>query len=309
MSKAPKEKMGLKNKNGFSVILQRDYFWAYLMIAPNLIGLFIFYIWPVIRSFYLSFTKWSAFSNYKWAGSVNYIRILNDPDLWMAFRNTFIYAILVVLFGIIISLVVAALLNQKIRGVSIYRTLYFIPVVTMSAAVAMVWRWLYNGDFGLLNYILSLFSIQGPRWLTDANLALYSVILVGIWQSVGYNMVIFLSGLQSIPGTYYEAASIDGAGSILKFFHITLPLLTPSIFFVTVISLIGSFQVFDLIYMMIGEDSPVIEQTQSVIFLFFKNAFVLNDKGYAAAISMLLLVVILAITMIQIKLQKKWVHY
>lgn len=286
-----------------------DYFWAYCMIAPTMIGLTIFYLWPIIQTIYFSFTEWGAFGQYEWTGLDNYKRMIQDSNLLQSFKNTGIYIIFTVPIGIFLSILIAVLLNQKIKGKSVYRTLYFLPVITMPAAIAMVWRWLYNSDYGLLNYLLSIFGIKGPQWVSDPKIALYSIIVVAIWSGLGYNMVIFLSGLQGIPKTYYEAAEIDGAGPIRVFFKITLPLLSPVIFFVTIMSFIGAFQVFDLIFMMIGKSSTALENTQSIVYLFYQHAFVLNDKGYAAAIAVLLLIIILIITAIQMVLQKKWVHY
>ncbi|MCM3403018.1 sugar ABC transporter permease [Cytobacillus oceanisediminis] len=286
-----------------------DYFWAYLMIAPTMLGLFIFYLWPIVQNFYFSFTEWGAFGQYEWTGLDNYKRLLEDATLLQAFKNTSIYIIFTVPIGIFLSIIVAVLLNQNIKGKSIYRTLYFLPVITMPAAIAMVWKWLYNADYGMFNYLLSLARIEGPQWVSDPNIALYSIIAVAIWSGIGYNMVIFLSGLQGIPKMYYKAAEIDGAGPVTVFFKITLPLLSPVIFFVSIMSLIGAFQVFDLIFMMIGKSSTALESTQSIVYLFYQHAFVLNDKGYAAAIAVLLLAVILIITAIQMVLQKKWVHY
>ncbi|MCM3238633.1 sugar ABC transporter permease [Heyndrickxia oleronia] len=286
-----------------------DYLWAYCMLAPTMIGLLIFYFWPILQTIYFSFTEWGAFGTFEWIGVENYVRMLTDSELGQAFRNTFIYIVLTVPIGIFLSILVAVLLNQKIKGRSVYRTLYFLPVITMPAAIAMVWKWLYNSDFGLINYVLSLFHIKGPSWITNPDIALYSIIIVAIWSGVGYNMVIFLSGLQNIPQTYYEAAKIDGAGPVRTFFSITMPLLSPIIFFVSIMSLIGAFQVFDLIFMMVSSNSVTIEKTQSIVYLFYQHAFVLNDKGYAAAIAVLLLVMILIVTVIQMLLQKKWVHY
>jgi multiple sugar transport system permease protein len=292
-----------------SILTRKEWFWGYLMIAPFFIGLLVFYLWPIVQTFYFSFTKWEAFNNYSWAGLDNYKRLFHDANLMHALRNTVTYVVMFVPISIILSIFVATLLNQKVRGLAIYRTLFFLPVVTMPAAVAMVWKWLYNGDYGLINYVLSMFSIKGQNWLTDPNWALFAVVVVSVWSSIGNNMIIFLSGLQGISSSYYEAASIDGAGPFRKFFNITFPLLTPTIFFVTVISLIGAFQVFDLIYMMIGSKSLMIENTQSVVYLFYKYAFENNDKGYASAVGMFLLVIIMLITALQMKLQKKWVHY
>jgi multiple sugar transport system permease protein len=303
------ENRKLKIPNLTKTRKRSDYFWAYCMIAPTMLGLCIFYLWPIIQTFYFSFTKWGAFGQYAWTGLSNYKQMLHDSNLLQSFKNTGIYIIFTVPIGIFISIIVAVLLNQKIKGKSVYRTLYFLPVITMPAAIAMVWRWLYNSDYGLLNYLLSIFGIKGPQWVSDPKIALYSIIVVAIWSGIGYNMVIFLSGLQGIPKTYYEAAEMDGAGPIKVFFKITLPLLSPVIFFVTVMSLIGAFQVFDLIFMMIGTGSTALEHTQSIVYLFYQHAFVLNDKGYAAAIAVLLLIIILIITAIQMILQKKWVHY
>ncbi|WP_180232809.1 sugar ABC transporter permease [Bacillus sp. AFS055030] len=286
-----------------------DYFWAYCMIAPTMIGLTIFYLWPIIQTIYFSFTEWGAFGQYEWTGLDNYKRMLEDSNLLQSFKNTGIYIVFTVPIGIFLSILIAVLLNQKIKGKSVYRTLYFLPVITMPAAIAMVWRWLYNSDYGLLNYLLSTFGIKGPQWVSDPKIALYSIIVVAIWSGLGYNMVIFLSGLQGIPKSYYEAAEIDGAGPVKVFFKITLPLLSPVIFFVTIMSFIGAFQVFDLIFMMIGKSSTALENTQSIVYLFYQHAFVINDKGYAAAIAVLLLIIILIITAIQMVLQKKWVHY
>lgn len=286
-----------------------DLFWGYLMIAPVFLGILIFAIWPIIQSFYLSFTKWGTYGNYKWAGLSNYREMLHDPDLLIAFKNTFIYSALSVPIAIAVSILVAVLLNQKTSGIGMYRTLYFLPVVTMPAATSMVWKWLYNADYGVINYVLSFFHIRGARWLTDPQIALYSIIVVAIWSAVAYNMIIILSGLQGISSTYYEAADMDGAGIFTKFIRITLPLLSPTIFFVTVVSLINTFQAFDLVYMMIGPNSLVIKKTMTIVYLFYEDGFVNNDIGYATTIILLLFFIILIITLIQFKIQKKWVHY
>ena len=287
----------------------QDWMWGYLMVLPIVAGATIFSIIPLIQSFYLSFTKWGAFGSYSWGGLRNFERMLADPNLALALKNTFVYTVLSVPLSIAISVVIAVLLNTRIRGVALYRTLYFLPVVTMPAAVGIVWRWLFNADFGIINHVLRLVGIEGPRWLTDPSLALYSLILVSVWSSIGHNMVILLSGLQGIPSVYYEAAEIDGANNYVQFFRITLPLLSPTLFFVTVTSLISAFQVFELIFLMIGPDSLVIRQTQSVVFLFYREAFINMDKGYASAISLLLFVIIMAVTVVQFRLQKRWVHY
>lgn len=297
-------------RRGLSTFKRQDYMWAYLMIAPTVIGLLIFYAWPVFQTIFFSFTEWGDFGKYHWAGLDNYKNMLQDTEVLKAFRNTFIFTLLVVPISIALSTIIAVMLNQKIKGRSVYRTLYFLPVVTMPAAIGMVWRWLYNTEYGLINYLLSLLSIDKIAFVTDANVALYSIIAVAIWSSLGTNIVILLSGLQGISSSYYEAAEMDGAGPFVRFFRITLPLLTPTMFFVTIMGLIAAFQVFDLLFIMLQNASPtVLESTQSVVYLFYKYAFVTNNKGYAAAIAVTMFAVIMMITALQMKLQKKWVHY
>ena len=208
-----------------------------------------------------------------------------------------------------ISIVTATLLNSKIKGIGIYRMLFFLPAITMPAAVAMVWRWLFNGRVGLINQLLSTIGIQGPAWIADPKFAMFALVIVSVWTSIGFNMVIFLAGLQGIPKTYYEAASIEGAGPFTKFFKITLPILSPTIFFIVMMSLINAFQVFELIFLMIGKESMAIEKTKTIVYVFYRYAFEWHDKGYAAAIAVLIFLIILVVTGLQMLLQKKWVHY
>ncbi len=288
---------------------KEEYAFAYLMIAPTIIGLIILNLWPMIQTLYLSFNSTGDFGNNQWVGLDNYKNMLTDQSVIHATINTFKYTIVSVPVGIILSLIVAVLLNANIKGKTIYRTIYFLPMVSAPAAIAMVWRILYNGDYGFFNLILSKIGIHGVKWLTDPKLALFCIITVGIWSTLGYNMVILLAGLQEIPTTFYEAAEIEGAGPIRQFFTITLPLISPTMFFVVVTTMIGSLQVFDLIFMMIDRTNSAIESTQSLVYLFYKHSFIMNDKGYGSAIIMLLLAIILVITVIQLKLQKKWVHY
>ncbi len=283
--------------------------WGYFFIAPLLIGLVIFYIYPFIQSFFYSFTDINTFNQAKFVGLENYKKMLQDAELWRAAGNTLKYVVVTVPVGIALSLIVASLLNTDIRGKSMYRTLYFLPVVTMAAAIAMVWRWIFNGSYGILNQILGIFGIEGRNWMSDPEVAIYMVMVVGVWSIVGYNMIILLAGMQGISKSYYESASIDGAKAVQQFFKITLPMLTPTIFFVVITGLIGAFQVFDIIYMMIGKNSLAYESTQTLVMIFYRNAFDYSYKGYASAIAMFIFVIILAITIVQMKLQKHWVNY
>jgi multiple sugar transport system permease protein len=208
-----------------------------------------------------------------------------------------------------IAVYLAALINRPgLRFKGLYRTLYFLPVVTMPVAVAIVWRMLYSGDFGLINAFLGLFGIQGPYWLSTPGLSLVAVAIVGIWLSLGFNIIVFSAGLSSIPPDLYEAASIDGASPGRQFRSITLPLLTPTIFFISVLTLIGGFQVFDLIFVMLGT-GPNAARSQTLVYFFYNEGFLQNDKGYATAIGVVIIIMIAILTAIQFRLQKKWVHY
>ena len=299
----------VKVKKKISKSTLNEWKWGYIMIFPTFIGLMVLNIIPAIETLILSFEKAGAFGKSTWIGLDNYKNLIQDPAVIRAVYNTLGYTIISVPAIVILSLIVAVLLNQKIKGTSVYRTIYFLPMVAAPAAIAMVWRWLFNSEYGLINYLLSTIGINGPKWITDPNVALISIVIVGVWSAIGYNMVLLLAGLQEIPKDYYEAASIDGASPLRKFFTITVPLVSPTLFFVVVTSIISAFQVFDIIFMMIDKTSTAIESTQSLVYLFYKHSFVLNDKGYGSAILMLLLAIIMIVTVIQVKCQKKWVNY
>ena len=223
--------------------------------------------------------------------------------------NTIVYTG-VTLISIPLAVIVAAVLNKPgLRGISIYRTLYFLPVVTLPSAVALMWRLLYSGDYGIINWFLAQVGIDGPYWLSDPKVAIYAIGAVAVWSLIGYNMVILLAGMQAIPRDYYEAAEIDGAGGIQQFFWITVPLLTPSIFFVTVITVINALQTFDLVYLMVNLNNPALERTETVVYLFYQRAFVDHNGGYGAAIAFILMLAVVMLTGIQFRLQKRWVHY
>lgn len=284
--------------------------WAYIMIAPTIIGLMILNIIPILQTIYLSFFKSGAFGKGNiFVGFDNYKRMFSDVQTWYAVRNTLLYTCLVVPVTITIALIIAVVLNKKIKGKGIYRTIYFIPMVAAPAAVTMVWRWLYNNNFGFINHILSEIGLNRVKWTEDPNIAIFSIALIGIWSTIGYCMVILLAGLQEIPRDYYEASNIDGASSVKQFFTITLPLVSPTLFFVAVTSIITAMQVFDVIFMMVDVANPSYNSTVSLVYLFYNNSFKYSNKGYGSAIIVLLLAIIMLITMIQMKAQKKWVNY
>lgn len=284
--------------------------WGWFLIAPTLIGLLILNIIPVIQTFFMSFQNVSAFGTSTWEGMDNYVRMMGDPEFWMSLRNTLTYGLIQVPITVILSTISAVLVNQRIKGAQIYRTIYFLPMIAAPAAVAMVWRWMYNSEYGLINNFLRALGFSGNiNWLSDPKVVIWSLIIVGIWSAVGYNMILLLAGLQEIPKSYYEAADLDGAGPFKQFFHITLPLLTPQLFFVVVTSVINAFQVFDLIFVMFDVTNPALNYVQSLVYKFYHEAFYLNDKGYGAAIVIVLVLLIGIVTIIQLIGQKKWVHY
>lgn len=288
---------------------REDAIGGYLMVAPTVLGLGVFALWPIVQSLYLSFTSWGAFGKYQWTGLENYQRLLGDAEAWRAFLNTLLLAVGAVPGSIVLAVVIAALLNQRIRGVGVYRLIYFLPVVTMPAASAMIWKWLYNGDYGLINQALALVGIDGPRWLTTSATVIPALVVVAIWSGIGLNMVILLAGLQGIPSSLYEAAALDGAGRVATFVSITLPLLTPTIFLLLIINTISNLQLFELVYLMLGTDNPRIAEAQTAVYLFYQTGFAEGDKGYAATIIVVLFLLIMAFTALQFRLQKKWVHY
>lgn len=284
--------------------------WGWFFVAPTMLGLIILNIIPMFHTAWQSFFKTGDFGKGNiFVGLENYSRMIADNSIWQALWNTIKYTIIEVPISIAIALILATLLNRKMRGRTIYRSLFFLPMVAAPAAVAMVWRWLYNTNFGLINNVLGKLGIPSISWLTDGRFSVPSIAVVGIWSCIGYNAILFLAGMQEIPRDYYEAAEIDGAGSIRQFFKITIPLLSPTIYFTTTTRTIAAMQVFDLIYMMVTANSPALPQTQSLVYLFYKYTFEQYNRGYGATIVVLLLVVIMLLTVVQQFIQKKWVHY
>jgi multiple sugar transport system permease protein len=280
--------------------------WGWIFIAPTMLGIIILNLWPIIQTVYQSFCKTGDFGKGNvFVGFDNYVQMFHDSEVWQSLLNTLKYAVIEVPFSIAIALVLAVFLNRKMHGRTVYRAIFFLPMIAAPAAVAMVWRWLYNSQFGLLNHIFG----TNIEWISNPKIAWISIAVIGVWSVIGYNMVLFLAGLQEIPKDYYEAADIDGASGVRAFFSITMPLLSPTIFFVLITRIIGAFQVFDLVYMVMDKTNPALPKTQSIVYLFYQYAFDQGNKGYGAAIVMLLIVVIMIITVIQMIGQKKWVHY
>ncbi|HEU4807363.1 MAG TPA: sugar ABC transporter permease, partial [Homoserinimonas sp.] len=291
------------------VIKRPDGWWPWFFIAPLLLGIGMFYIWPILQTLYFSFTEFGVFGGATWTGLDNYIRLVQDPEFYLAIRNTVIYTAIVVL-GIPIGIYMASLINRPgLRFASLYRALFFLPFISLPVAVSLIWKAMYNGDFGIINYGLSLLGIDGPYWLSTEGLALVSIAVFGLWGSLGFAIIILGAGLKNIPVDLYEAAELDGASSWRQFISVTVPLLSPSIFFVTIVTVIGSFQLFDSLYAMLGPRNPVLPETQSLVFYFYTTGFIDNNKGFAAAIALAIMVIVGLVTLLQFRIQKKWVNY
>lgn len=281
---------------------------AWLFITPIALGILIFQFYPTLFSFYISFTQWNLLTPPKWIGFSNFVELFTtDRFFYNTMSNTATYAFWTMLAGLSLGLIFAVLLNQEIRGKYIYRAIYFVPVVAPTVAVALLWQWLYEPNFGVLNGLLRMIGIHGPNWLGNTTWAMRSVIFEAIWAGLGFNILIFLAGLQGIPQEYYEAAEIDGANAIQKFFSITMPLLSPTTFFLLVTGVIGGFQVFDIPYIMTG-GGPA-NATQMVIMYLYNNAFTIQKMGLAAAISFIVFLLIISLTIINFRISRNWVFY
>ncbi len=283
-------------------ISNNQQFAGWVFIAPALAGTFIFIIIPVICSFGLSFTKWDLLNPIEFVGLDNYIGIFTEPLFYKILINTIVFAVSTSVFGVIIPLVLAAILNSKIRGSEFYKTAYFLPFITPMIVIGVIWEWIFDPNIGLLNKFLHLHI----NWLYDPHFAMPALILVSVWKLIGYNMVIFLSALSGISQSMFEAAKIDGADSFQTFKNVTIPLLSPTIFFVVIITAISSFQIFDLIYLM-TQGGPL-DSTNVLVYAIYKNAFEYFNIGKASAIAYVLFVIILVLTLVQWNLRKKLVY-
>jgi multiple sugar transport system permease protein len=282
-----------------------DAFWAFVLLLPNFVLVLLFTLAPTAAGLVLSFTEWDIISPAKLVGVDNFTRLATDAEFWIALRNTLIYTVVSVPVGMALSLALALLLNLRLPGTIIYRTVLFIPVVMSGVLVSLTWRWLFNPDYGPINYTLSLMGIRGPNWLSDLRWALPAIMIVTIWKNLGYNMVLFLAALQDVPAEYYDAARIDGANAWREFRYITWPLISPATFFAFIVSMIGSFQVFDIVYMM-TRGGPG-RATSVMVQYIYENAFQYFKMGYAAAIAMVFFAFILILSLLQWYLRRRWV--
>ncbi|MGE0199879.1 MAG: carbohydrate ABC transporter permease [Candidatus Melainabacteria bacterium] len=283
--------------------------WAWLLILPGLLGLLVFTYLPTLSSFALSFSYWNLLGAPQWVGLENYREVLADPLFWQSLVNTLVFVSVATLVQVTLAVAVAVALNRITVLRTALRTTYFLPFITPMVSVAMVWGWLYEPQAGLFNWILEhLHLIQAPvAWLYEPQTALGAVILLQIWKGVGYNVVLFLAGLQAVPESVYESAQLDGAGSWSAFWRITLPMITPTLFFVLTMTIISSFQVFDSVYLL-TEGGPQ-HSTDVLVYWMFKNAFAFYKIGPASAIAYLIFVMVLALTLVQWQLRTRWVLY
>jgi multiple sugar transport system permease protein len=282
---------------------------AWLFVLPILIGILVFNVYPVLFSLYASFTRWNLLSPPVWVGLANYTTLFTtDPFFFLTLRNTLLYALGTVFFGICLSLFTATLLNMKIAGQSIFRSIFFMPVVIPTAAAALAWVWLYDSSSaGIINAFLKFFHVGPIPWLTNGRYALMAVTIEAIWATFGLNTVIFLAGLQNVPQERYEAAALDGATGWSKFIHITLPGISPTTFFVLVTTVIGAVQVFDVPFVM-TQGGPA-NATQMIVMYLYTSAFRLQRMGLASAMGYLVFMLILVLTLVNFRLEKKWVFY
>lgn len=272
-------------------------------ILPNFAGFLVFTVIPVFFSFILAFMKWDSFSKPEFVGLANFTKMWNDTSFWISFKNTIVYTVGVVPLTLICALGLALLLNQKIKGVSFFRTAFFFPYVTSLVAIAVVWNMLFHPTMGPINQLLKVVIDNPPGWTSSSEWALWAIVIVSVWRGMGYYMILYLAGLQSISKELYEAASMDGANTWKQFWNITLPSLRPTTFFVTVMLVINSFKVFDLIQVM--TDGGPGRSTNVLVYKIYNEAFVNFEFGYASAISLVMFVIVLGVTVIQFSWNKR----
>jgi multiple sugar transport system permease protein len=287
--------------------LGREKFWLWALLTPTLIGLVLGALGSVVATVALSFANWDLLTPPTWAGIDNYGKLFQNKDLMEALLNTIKFSAMYVPGVVVVSLLIAVIMNRKIRGVGFFRTAYFLPAVTSAVATALVWNMIYGRDTGILNFILEFLNLKPVCWLCTDN-AMYSVVIVNIWGAIGEGMIIFLAGLTAIPREYYEASELDGANGVNQFFRITLPLITPSIFFQTLMSTINAFQAYDYIYMLTrrgqGDSSVPV-----VVFSIYRNAWNFFNYGGASAQAVELTIIVAALMALYFWLEKRYVVY
>lgn len=281
---------------------------GYLFISPWLIGFLAFTAWPFLQSIYLSFTRYNIVTQPKWVGAANYRMLLTQDELfWKSAWVTIKYAVISVPLAIVVGVLLALLLNANVKGIALFRTIFYLPSIVPTVATSVLFLWLLNPNIGLINRMLAMVGIDGPAWINTAPWAFYSLVLMALW-GVGGSMVIYLAGLKDIPTHLYEAATIDGAGPLRKLRHITLPMLTPVIFFNLIMGIVGAFQTFTQAYVMTPNGGPQ-DSTYFYSLYLYNRAWKYLDMGYASAMAWMLFFVVVVLTAIVFRSQRKWVHY
>jgi multiple sugar transport system permease protein len=309
LSSTPATLAARPSRRGSSPLTRRKAIEGYLYIAPFLIGFLIFTAYPLLASLYLSFTNFNLISDPVWVGLENYTRAFTGDNLfWSSLERTGRYALLVVPLGVLASLGAALLLNQGFPGTSIFRTFFFLPSITPIIASVLIWLWILQPSIGVMNYLLSLVGVPGPPWVQSTVWAVPSLVLLGLWNTAGGSrMIVFLAGLQGVPTELYEASKIDGANAWQRFRNVTLPLISPTIFFNVVISIIGALSVFSVAY--IGTQGGPAYATYFYVYHLYTSAFQYSLMGYASALAWVFLLIVLALTVIQFQLSDRWVYY
>jgi multiple sugar transport system permease protein len=277
---------------------------AYLFILPNFVGVLIFIAFPVVFSLFMSFTSWDILTPPTFVGGANYVEMFTgDPLFWTGLRNSAYYVLLTVPTSIVVGLGIALAMNQKVRGIMIFRSAIYVPVLTSAVAIAFVWGWIFNTEFGLLNAALNFVGLPSVGWLTDERWSMVSLAIMSVWKSMGYYAVILFAALQGVPKVLYEAASIDGARSWQRFVYITIPMIAPALLFVMVIAVIGSFQVFDQVYLLTNNGGP---GTSTYIYNLhlFNSAFRFFKMGYASAMAYILFAILFVVTYLQLRINR-----
>lgn len=276
-------------------------------LAPNIIGFLIFTLIPVFATAFISLTEWNLIGEMKFVGLANYVKVFDTKRFYQVMKNTLFYTVATVPIGLFLALCLSVLMNRKIKGVTVYRTIYYLPVVSSGVAIALLWKYIYADNVGLLAMVWQFFGAQAPRWITSTKWSMISISIMSVWKGLGGTIVLLLAGLQAISPSYYEAAKIDGANGWKQFTNVTIPLLTPTLFFQLIMSIINSFQVFDATQIL-TEGGPGFSST-SIVYYIYTAAFKDLKFGYACALAMVLFFIILVITVIQWIGQKKWVNY
>jgi multiple sugar transport system permease protein len=292
-------------RQAFTGIRREETISGYLFILPNFIGFIVFMLFPILFGFYIMFTDWNLSAERQFIGLKNFETLVKDRLFWKSLVNSIYYSFVAVPTGIFIAFWLALALNRKLRGMILFRTLFFLPQITLTVAAATVWRWIYQPEVGLINYLLGLIGIEGPNWIHSTSWAMPSVIIMSNWQGVGFAMLILLAGLQGIPDELYEATALDGANGWQQLRFVTLPMLSPALFFVIVTSLIGAFQSFDQFFVLTN-GGPA-DATTTLPLYIFNNAFKFFKMGYGAALAAVLFLLILVITIVQWYVGKRWV--